>query len=46
MQPDEGNGSSHVIHQDNSVIDRWASEYIRKVHEKNRNDALETSKLK
>ncbi|KAG6747001.1 hypothetical protein POTOM_049377 [Populus tomentosa] len=30
MQPDEGNGSSHVIHQDNSVIDRWASEYIRK----------------
>ncbi|KAL9337816.1 hypothetical protein Peur_069585 [Populus x canadensis] len=45
MQPDEGNGSSHVIHEDNSVINGRASDYIRKVHEKNRNDALETSKL-
>ncbi|CAK7322921.1 unnamed protein product [Dovyalis caffra] len=45
MQPDEGNGSSHVIHKENSVIDGRASDYIRKVHEKNRNDAREMSKL-
>ncbi|KAF9667798.1 hypothetical protein SADUNF_Sadunf15G0060900 [Salix dunnii] len=42
-QPDEGNGSSHVIHKENIFIDAMASDYIRKVHEKIRNDALEAS---
>ncbi|KDP31170.1 hypothetical protein JCGZ_11546 [Jatropha curcas] len=47
MQPDEGNGSSYVIHED-SIIDGKASDYIRKFHEKNnRFDAHvhETSKF-
>ncbi|KAG5230071.1 Serine/threonine-protein kinase [Salix suchowensis] len=44
MQPDEGNGSSRVIHKENSFIDERASDYIRRVHEKNRKDALEASK--
>ncbi|KAJ6676758.1 hypothetical protein OIU85_009981 [Salix viminalis] len=44
MQPDEGNGSSRVIHKENSFIDERASDYIRRVHEKNRNDAHEASK--
>ncbi|KAJ6760611.1 hypothetical protein OIU79_025449 [Salix purpurea] len=45
MQPDEGNGSSRVIHKDqNSCIDERASDFIRRVHEKNRNDAVEASK--
>uniref|UniRef100_A0A2K1YAB5 Uncharacterized protein n=1 Tax=Populus trichocarpa TaxID=3694 RepID=A0A2K1YAB5_POPTR len=30
MQPDEGNGSTHAIHKENSVIDGRASDYIRK----------------
>lgn len=45
MQPDEGNGSKHAIHKENSVIDGRASDYIRKVHEKNHNDAREMSEL-
>ncbi|KAG5230078.1 hypothetical protein OIU78_029825 [Salix suchowensis] len=44
MQPDEGTGSSRVIHKENSFIDERASDFIRRVHEKNRNDALEASK--
>ncbi|KAJ6411662.1 hypothetical protein OIU84_008278 [Salix udensis] len=44
MQPDEGNGSSRVIHKENSFVDERASDYIRRVHEKNRNDAHEASK--
>lgn len=45
MQPDEGNGSTHAIHKENSVIDGRASDYIRKVHEKNHKDAREMSEL-
>ncbi|KAI5569114.1 hypothetical protein BDE02_12G056800 [Populus trichocarpa] len=45
MQPDEGNGSTRAIQKENSVIDGRASDYIRKVHEKNHNDARETSEL-
>ncbi|KAJ6888594.1 hypothetical protein NC652_029620 [Populus alba x Populus x berolinensis] len=45
MQPDEGNGSTHAFDKENSVVDERASDYIRKVHEKNHNDARETSEL-
>ncbi|EEF52081.1 conserved hypothetical protein [Ricinus communis] len=39
MQPNEGKGSSYVVHEDDSVIDGMTSDYIRKFHEKNRYDA-------
>ncbi|OAY30957.1 hypothetical protein MANES_14G072000v8 [Manihot esculenta] len=39
MQPDEGNSSAYTIHEENSVIDGMASDYIRKFHEKNSYDA-------
>ncbi|KAK2965162.1 hypothetical protein RJ640_005325 [Escallonia rubra] len=42
IQPDEGNVSSYVIDEEKSV-DVKASDFIRKVHEKNRYDSSETS---
>ncbi|CAK9141412.1 unnamed protein product [Ilex paraguariensis] len=40
----EGDKSSYVVHEENNV-DSQASDYIRKVHEKNRNDSNETLSL-
>ncbi|KAJ4833167.1 hypothetical protein Tsubulata_051565 [Turnera subulata] len=45
MQPGEEKGSSYVIHEQNSHIDGKASDYIRKVHAKNRVNVQETSHL-
>ncbi|KAK3031754.1 hypothetical protein RJ639_036634 [Escallonia herrerae] len=42
IQPDEGNVSSYIIDEEKSV-DVKASDFIRKVHEKNRYDSSETS---
>ncbi|CAN1836222.1 hypothetical protein LINPERHAP1_LOCUS34696 [Linum perenne] len=46
MEPGKGNGSSScMVHEESSVIDGKASDYIRKVHEKNRNDASKLAPL-
>ncbi|KAJ4712233.1 Homeobox-leucine zipper protein [Melia azedarach] len=45
MEPNRGDESSYVIHDEKSVIDGMASAYIQKVHQKNRIDFSETSNL-
>uniref|UniRef100_A0A2P2NFM3 Uncharacterized protein n=1 Tax=Rhizophora mucronata TaxID=61149 RepID=A0A2P2NFM3_RHIMU len=45
MQPDEGNGSSYVTHEESNMIDGKASAYIKKVHARYHNDALEAPML-
>ncbi|CAN0900726.1 hypothetical protein LINGRAHAP2_LOCUS21006 [Linum grandiflorum] len=42
----KGKGSSScMVHEESSVIDGMAADYIRKVHEKNRNDASKLAPL-
>lgn len=45
MEPNKGNKSSYVIHEDKSAVDYDASAYIWKVHKRNRSDLSESSNL-
>ncbi|GAV74385.1 hypothetical protein CFOL_v3_17865 [Cephalotus follicularis] len=45
MQPSKEDVSSFVIHREDSATDEMFANYIRKAHEKNRNNLHESSKL-
>lgn len=45
LEPNGGNESQYIVHEEKSPIDDRASYYIRKVHQKNRRDLSESSNL-